>query len=232
VVAGAQLASAQKRQQEPVCDRCHRLINYQEAPATATVPTMAAVRAQLSPLSRERCLLVVLVDLFDFEGSFVPYLSKVTGVKPAIVVGNKVDLLPLAHNEPARRRVRAWLRRRVSEEAEGGLEYVRRVHLVSSKSGEGVKAVVDDILALANGMNVYVVGTTNVGKSSFLNHVRGLLQDRRVGVRAITTSPIPGTTLDFIPMALPDNAGRWWWECEGGLPAVRGRRRSCGGGEK
>jgi ribosome biogenesis GTPase A len=48
---------------------------------------------------------------------------------------------------------------------------------------------------------VYVVGTTNAGKSSFLNRVlQEVTEDRDI----LTTSPFPGTTLDLVKIPLED----------------------------
>ena len=43
-------------------------------------------------------------------------------------------------------------------------------------------------------LDAYIVGAANAGKSSFINHV---LRSTAPG-RSLTTSALPGTTLDFV----------------------------------
>lgn len=54
-----------------------------------------------------------------------------------------------------------------------------------------------------NGRNVYVVGCTNVGKSTFINRI--IKQATGEG-EVITTSHFPGTTLDMIEIPLDDGS--------------------------
>ena len=51
------------------------------------------------------------------------------------------------------------------------------------------------------GKDVYVVGCTNVGKSTFINRI---IKDVAGGEDVITTSHFPGTTLDMIEIPLDD----------------------------
>jgi 30S ribosome assembly GTPase len=72
---------------------------------------------------------------------------------------------------------------------------------VSAAKGQGITDAIEAIEHYRNGKDVYVVGCTNVGKSTFINriikHVSGE-QD------VITTSHFPGTTLDMIQIPLDD----------------------------
>ena len=54
---------------------------------------------------------------------------------------------------------------------------------------------------MADGKDVYIVGTTNVGKSTLINK---LLEDNTGLKNVITTSNIPGTTLGMIDIPLGD----------------------------
>lgn len=48
-----------------------------------------------SVISNRRCLVIKIVDLNDFAGTFLPNFHLVTGKKnPVIVLANKADLLP------------------------------------------------------------------------------------------------------------------------------------------
>lgn len=75
------------------------------------------------------------------------------------------------------------------------------VLLVSSEKGFQVREAIERIEQLRNGKDVYVVGCTNVGKSTFINRI---IQETAGQENVITTSPIPGTTLDMIKIPLDD----------------------------
>ena len=46
-------------------------------------------------------LIVMIVDIFDFNGSWLPGLHRFVGKNKIVLVGNKVDLLPksVKHNK-------------------------------------------------------------------------------------------------------------------------------------
>jgi ribosome biogenesis GTPase YqeH len=67
----------------------------------------------------------------------------------------------------------------------------------SAAKQEKLQEVRDAIERYRQGRDVYIVGVTNVGKSTFLNY---LLEEP-----IITTSPYPGTTLDVIHIPLDDD---------------------------
>jgi ribosome biogenesis GTPase A len=109
--------------------------------------------------------------------------------------------------------------RRVSDDRESEAGVLRRsnVHLISSQSGLGVDKLLRSVMAMAadNGNKVYVMGAANVGKSSFINR---MLDDsyggkggagaskkkKRSDVPTATVSNLPGTTLDFLKIRLPN----------------------------
>lgn len=66
-----------------------------------------------------------------------------------------------------------------------------------------MQEVVEAIEEYRNGQDVYVVGCTNVGKSTFINRI--IKQATGEG-EVITTSHFPGTTLDMIGIPLDDGS--------------------------
>src|SRR6185437_823901 len=75
------------------------------------------------------------------------------------------------------------------------------VLLVSSTKGSHIQEALDKIEELRHGKDVYVVGCTNVGKSTFINKI---IKDVAGEQDVITTSHFPGTTLDMIEIPLED----------------------------
>ncbi len=78
------------------------------------------------------------------------------------------------------------------------------VHLMSAKTGEAILEVANLIDELRKSKDVYIVGCTNVGQSTFINRL--LKEFGAEDDMLITTSNIPGTTLDMIDVPLDDGA--------------------------
>lgn len=215
---GASLAT----NSETICQRCHGLRYQNRLPVEALRVGTQAQHEELQPehfrellrgLARRRCLVIAVVDLFDFDGSFTPDLAAIVGPSnPLIVVANKVDLLPRrAHPEDVRR----WVRRAC---ARHGVTRIASTHLVSCKSGVGLDKLLGEMQQTMRErrMDCYVVGAANAGKSSFLNRClnhfaakKGTGSVKRPGSAnknlpgRLTTSHLPGTTLDFVRVSLP-----------------------------
>lgn len=149
----------------------------------------------LSQISESKALVVYVIDVFDFSGSLINGLPRFVGPNnPILVVGNKVDLLPKLLNK---RHLHDWLARQLKE---NGL-HPEEVLLTSAAHPQNL----DDILAAIDehrhGQDVYIVGTTNVGKSTLINQI---IKSRTGIQELITTSRFPGTTLDRIEIPLED----------------------------
>ncbi|MFD2926040.1 ribosome biogenesis GTPase YqeH [Halobacillus naozhouensis] len=173
-----------------ICKRCFRLKHYNEV---QDVPYQDDdFLEMLNQISKNKGLIVQLVDIFDFNGSFIPGLKRLTGQNPIILVGNKMDVLPKSVNH---NKVKQWLRHEAKEQ---GLK-VEDIYLISAEKQQGIDDLSIAIDRYRDRGDVYVVGTTNVGKSTFIN----ALINRTSGVEnAITTSYFPGTTLGFIDIPL------------------------------
>ncbi|QKS70830.1 ribosome biogenesis GTPase YqeH [Paenalkalicoccus suaedae] len=178
-----------------ICQRCYRLKHYNEVQDVSL--TDDDFLAILNTLSRKKALIVKIVDIFDFDGSWLPGIHRFVGDNDVLLVGNKVDLLP---KSVKRNKVINWMQRASKE---NGLKPVD-VMLMSAESGEAMMNVAQAIDEYRNGKDVYIVGCTNVGKSTFIN---GLLKELGAGDEAlITTSNVPGTTLDMIDVPLDDGS--------------------------
>ncbi|SDI94021.1 ribosome biogenesis GTPase YqeH [Salimicrobium halophilum] len=191
--AGYAPASALERE-TVICKRCFRLKHYNEVQDVNYDDD--DFLEMLHQISDTDSLIVQLVDIFDFNGSLIPGMNRLTGNNPVLLVGNKTDVLPKSVNH---NKLEKWLRR---EAKQAGLN-VEDVYLISAAKNEGIDRLAESIESNRKGKDVYVVGTTNVGKSTFIN----ALIDRSAGVKnAITTSYFPGTTLGFIDIPLDDSS--------------------------
>ncbi|MEK4230075.1 ribosome biogenesis GTPase YqeH [Solibacillus sp. FSL H8-0538] len=177
-----------------ICQRCFRLKNYNEIqPVSLTDDDFLRI---LNGLGEQEGLIVKIVDIFDFNGSWLPGLHRFVGKNPVLLVANKADLLPRSVKS---NKVINWLKR---EAKSLGLQPID-VMLVSAHKGMGMVEVVEAIEKYRRGKDVFVVGCTNVGKSTFINRI--IKQATGEG-EIITTSHFPGTTLDMIEIPLDDGS--------------------------
>ena len=177
-----------------ICRRCFRLKNYNEVQDVGM--DSEDFLNLLNGLSDRSGIIVNVVDIFDFEGSFINALKRIVGNKKIILVANKLDLLPKQINH---RRVKEWLKRSAKKY---GLE-AEEVVLISAEKGWGIEDLLTAINQNRDHEDVYIVGTTNVGKSTLINK----LIELSVGEKdVVTTSRFPGTTLDMIDIPLDETS--------------------------
>ncbi|KRN29734.1 GTPase YqeH [Lactobacillus selangorensis] len=193
--AGYTPASALAKQKEGegiYCQRCFRLRHYNEVSDVQL--TDDDFLRLLNQIGQVDALIVNVIDIFDFNGSVIPGLHRFVGKNPVILVGNKADVLPKSV-KPAK--IKRWLMHQAKEQGLKPLDVV----LVSAEKGWGVEDLMAEIDKERKGRDVYVVGTTNVGKSTLINRI---ISDQTGMQDLITTSRFPGTTLDRIEIPLDD----------------------------
>lgn len=174
-----------------VCKRCFRLKNYNEV---SDVELGAEDFYKLiKTLSKKDGLIVKVVDIFDFSGSWIEDVIDIVGNnKDIVLVANKLDLLPKSVKQ---NKIKQWLFKMLKAK---GLK-VKDVLLISAIKNHGIEEAAARIDELRNGKDVYIIGATNVGKSTFINKLIELTTgDKNV----ITTSHFPGTTLGMIEIPL------------------------------
>lgn len=178
--------------EQVICQRCFRLKHYNEVQdVNLTDDDFLKI---LNEIGKSDALIVKIVDIFDFNGSWLPGLHRFAGNNKILLVGNKVDLLPksVKHNKLIH-----WMKQ---EARELGLK-PEEVFLVSAAKGHFIKETAAAIDEYRQGKDVYVVGCTNVGKSTFINR---MIKEVTGEGDLITTSHFPGTTLDIIKIPLDD----------------------------
>ena len=175
-----------------ICQRCFRLKNYNEVQDVHL--TDDDFLKILNEIGKRDALIVKIVDIFDFNGSWLPGLHRFVGNNKILLIGNKVDLLPKSVKP---NKLINWMKQ---ESKQLGLK-PEDVYLVSADKGSFIHEAVAAIEKYRNGKDVYVVGCTNVGKSTFINRV---IKEFSGEGDVITTSHFPGTTLDIIEIPLSD----------------------------
>lgn len=179
--------------EELFCQRCFRLRHYNEIqPVELTDDDFADLLHQISDT---KSLIVYVMDVFDVTGSEISGLPRFVGQdNPILVVANKVDLLPKLLNK---RRLKNWLQAELKSQ---GIQPAD-IFLTSATHPKNLDDLLETIDDLRQDRDVYVVGVTNVGKSTLINQII----KSRTGIQdLITTSRFPGTTLDRIVIPLSD----------------------------
>ncbi|KAG4075871.1 hypothetical protein HA402_003697 [Bradysia odoriphaga] len=190
------------------CQRCHFLKNYNTA-INMNVSSDQYVE-MISTIEDKFALAILMIDLLDFPCSLWPGIASILGNKrPIFVVGNKVDLLPKdspGHINHVKRCLEDCI-------ANSGIARtnVKHVALISAQTGYGVEELITKLHNVWQYKgDVYVVGCTNVGKSTLFN---ALLRSDYCKVKAsniiqkATASPWPGTTIRLLkfPILRPND---------------------------
>ncbi|CAG9836591.1 unnamed protein product [Diabrotica balteata] len=155
----------------------------------------------LMSLADKMCLVILMVDLTDFPCSIWPGIADIFGpTTPIFVVGNKIDLIPkddVKFIPNIKQKVIDYMKLNGF-----GTSKILDVALISAKTGYGIEDLITSLHSLwkVKG-DVYLVGCTNVGKSSLFNALLGSdyckIQAADLIQRA-TTSQWPGTTLNLL----------------------------------
>ncbi|KAI0221607.1 hypothetical protein L0F63_000907 [Massospora cicadina] len=184
-----------------ICQRCFNL-RYHQMISTDWRENSKLDASKLAFLQEQpSSVIIYVVDAFDLSGSLLTCIREaLIGEKASrrvVLVLNKCDLLP-------RGLTGAFLNRFIGDRLhEAGLHDVVLKHFfVSAKSGQGLSELVDFLRELGDGeSDFYFIGCTNVGKSELINTLVRMATEKGHSDRAelaITTSVVPGTTMDLL----------------------------------
>lgn len=179
-----------------LCQRCFQLRHYHKLNESNL--TKDDYLNILQTIGNKNCLIVYLIDLFDFNGCQIQGLVRHVGGNDMYVLANKRDVLPKSLKEV---KLEHWVRRQLKNE---GIKPVD-VKITSGLKKLNFDEIYEDIEKYRKGRDVYVVGVTNVGKSTFINALLkhyASVNDESL----ITVSEFPGTTLDLIEIPLDNNS--------------------------
>src|SRR5690606_24429139 len=94
-----------------ICQRCFRIRHYNEVAEVALNPD--DYRRLLSSIGEQPAVVVMVVDLFDLEGSWIAGMQRHIGGQTLHLVANKCDLFPPETNW---QRMEQWLYRQAREQ--------------------------------------------------------------------------------------------------------------------
>ena len=173
------------------CQRCFKLKHYNQIQDISM--TSDDFLKILQSVGSKDALVVNIVDIFDVSGSMIAGINRHIGGNDMILAANKADLIPRSVNPT---KLNHWLRRMLKEQGFKPLD----VALISAATGKGVDELMKMIEKYRKGRDVYIVGCTNVGKSTLVNRLIRRFTEEKENI--ITTSHFPGTTLDVIEIPL------------------------------
>ncbi|AEH51280.1 ribosome biogenesis GTPase YqeH [Pseudothermotoga thermarum] len=166
---------------EILCQRCFWLKHYRKV---KPVRIDQNVLESLEKVVKESELVVWIIDISDFEGSYDERIKKLLARKKVALVVNKIDLIPKAVKIDE---IRSWLKTCVN------VDDFEKIFLLSAEKNYGINSL---YRFLEKFNKVCFVGVTNVGKSSIFNKLSG---------KKATVTSLPGTTLDIISAKLKDS---------------------------
>lgn len=184
-----------KKPKTLVCRRCHDLMTSGRV-APLHVPE-DDYKTHIKHLKRVSAVIVCVVDVFDLFGSIHSELRELLANSNVVLAVNKVDILPLDVKKNEAELV-GWVGRMAKDIG----VTCHSIHLISAATSFGVNKLFKTIheLCVEKACEAYVVGCTNVGKSSLVNSILTGSQ--------VTASALPGTTLGRIPLALDGTGAR------------------------
>lgn len=159
---------------------------------------------KISILKDKKALIVLMIDIMDIYGGFIPHLADYIGNNPVIVVVNKVDIMP--------KDVRLKkIDERIREIALCESLNVLSVIMISATKKQNLDKVLLKILKIKENHDkkqygyknkrqnklseCYILGCASVGKSTFINAIKQIYLNDDT---KITTSDQFQTTMEFI----------------------------------
>lgn len=193
-----------------VCKRCFSLKNYNSALRITLEQDDYLRHVQI--IKEKRALLVLVLDVTDIPCCIFPDLKNLISPKSSVlIVANKIDLLPVGQKSNFWQHFKTYL---AQECIKTGMpkSSIAGVRFVSVKEGKGVLELSEEIVKKwGNRGDVYLLGCTNVGKSSLFNKLLVQLcgskpgelnMDNNLLAPQATISLWPGTTLGLLSFPL------------------------------
>ena len=169
-----------------MCRRCFRLKHYGEYKVTNK--SNSYYRGIIKEIFRMNELVLHIVDVFNLGN--IDYIYKKV-YSPAILVLSKIDILPKSVNED---RLIAFFKKKYPR--------YKDVIAISSDKNYHMDELLMKIMEYKSSKEVYVMGNSNAGKSTFINK---MIKNYTENNNFIVTSCMPSTTLNVISIKINDD---------------------------
>lgn len=176
-----------KNENQRLCERCFKIQNYGEY-----LPMIKEEKEfinMLNDISDTNDLVVLVCDLFNFNPNMDMIKKYVKN--DILLVLTKRDLLPKSLYEE----------KLINYISDTELNIVDKI-IISSFNNYNFDFLLEKINKYKKSKNVYVIGYTNVGKSTMINKILYNYSDNK---NEITTSMLPNTTMDNISIKINED---------------------------
>ena len=170
-----------------LCARCFKLKNYGEY--QLTTKSNSEYIDILKSINETKDLVLYIVDLFNIEKDIKMIREYISN--RLILVVTKRDVLPKSVNDE---KIKEYF-------SKFNLDY-QDIIIISSKKNYNIDELLLFIKKYKSSKNVYVVGHTNVGKSTL---IKKLMKNYSEFDCDLTVSVLPSTTLNKISIKLSDD---------------------------
>ncbi len=159
---------------------------------------------KLAAIKNKKALILLMIDILDIYSGFIKDLDKYVGNNPVVILVNKTDVLPKSL------KIGSLLNKIKTIGTNDNLN-VRDVFFVSALKEKNIETVMNKIKGFlshhkGNLTEVYVVGSTSVGKSTFINTLLKIYAGNDKDL--LTVSSQHQTTQDLIKIMIGTNADK------------------------
>ena len=134
-----------------LCNNCYSLRNYNEETHLKPIISQEFFKI-IDNAKKTNSLFVYIVDLFNFESSFISEINEALKGSTVLLVANKRDLLPSSVKDE---KLFEYVKKRTEE---AGL-IVSEIMLASSTTNYNIDLFLERMAELRNNRNVYVIGS-------------------------------------------------------------------------
>lgn len=172
------------------CERCYKIRHYGRVKPSFVSEDV--ILDTLYQIKKRPGVMILIADALDFYGSIHPFFRELSHQKRTLLVVNKIDLMPKSIKH-------SHLKSMYLNKAKSYDLNVDECLLVSALKKTEVDTLLEKMFHIAKGQDLYLMGLTNVGKSSLLN---ALLESKNFAKNQITTSLSPHITQGLIPFRI------------------------------
>ncbi len=170
-----------------ICQRCFRMKNYGEY--QVVTKSNEEYLSILKSVGETKDLVLYITDLLNLDKNLEELRNYIPN--KMILVLNKKDALPKSVKE-----------NKLIKYIENKNMNFEDIIVVSANKNYNIDYLLKRIKYLQTSKNVYVIGHTNVGKSSLINK---LIKNYSDNCQELTMSPLPSTTLNTIQIEINDH---------------------------